>query len=109
MGSRRRRVLLRNLRPVLIAALDEIMASDLERRPFVIVEDTITKRFVQFARLYKPKTGELCFDVPKLGINMKPCPDPKTGADWAAETLAENLDLPASAELVVKIDGDETN
>lgn len=105
----RRSVLLRELVPTLRAALDELMASDLERRPFVIVEDVVTRRFVQFARLFAPKTGALLFDVPSLGVVLLPCPDTKTGAEWAARVLAYSFGLPDIAELVVINDGDAAN
>jgi len=90
------------LRPL----LEELMASDLERRPFVIVEDTLTRRFVQYARRYKPKTGELLFDVPLLGIVLQACPDMPTAIDWAAKAFRNGFGLPWSAELKLTIDGD---
>jgi len=100
---------LRDLSAPLERALEELMNSDLERRPFVLVEDTVTKKFVQFARRYKPKTGELLFDVPKLGIDLEPCSCPAHGARWAVSTLSGPLNLPPSAELVIVIDGDPEN
>lgn len=102
-------VALRDIEPVLMRVLEELMASDLERRPFVIVEDTVTERFVQFIRCFKPKTGELLFDVPALGVVLHPCPDPGTGAIWARATLAGNFGLPDGAALVIRIDGDLMN
>lgn len=99
---------LRDLRATLVPVLDELVASDLERRPFVVVEDAVTKRFVQFARRYRPRTGELLFDVPALGVRLRPCPDTRTGAMWATAALIDQ-GLPDSAELVVRIDGDEVN
>jgi hypothetical protein len=84
------------------------MASDLERRPFVIVRDNVTNRFVQFARRYKPKTGELLFDVPALGVILQPCPDIETAATWAVVALIEQR-LPDDAELTLWIDGDKAN
>ncbi len=96
------------LRAVLVPALDEMMASDLERRPYIIVRDVVTKRYVQFARRYKPKTGELLFDVPALHIVLRSCPDTNTAATWAIAALMEQ-GLPDDAELVLKIDGEEAN
>lgn len=101
--------ILRDLTATLGPILDELMASDLERHLFVIVEDTVTKRFVQFARRYKPKTGELLFDVPALNVVLEPCPDTKTGAEWAANTLTLMFELPVSAPLIITCDGDPAN
>ena len=98
---------LRELEPKLTDLLLELLASDLERRPFVIAEDVVTKKFVQFARRYKPKTGELLFDVPKLGVYLEPCPTAATGAWWAIGAFAGAFGLPEEAEIVMWIDGDE--
>lgn len=100
---------LRELAAPLERALEELVSSDLERRPFVIVEDVVTKRFVQFARLYKPKTGELLFDVPMLQIDLEPCSGPAHGVRWAISTLEGPLNLPSSAELAIVMDGDPEN
>jgi len=102
-------VLLRDLRGPLVLALEELLASDLERRPFVIVEDTVTKKFVQFARRYKPKTGELLFDVPALGVVLEPCPNPAKGSQWAAGVFLGDFALPPEAGLVITVDGDPAN
>lgn len=104
-----RTVLLRDLVPELTVVLEELMASDLERRPFVIIQDTVTKKFVQFIRRYKPKTGELLFDVPLMGVVLKPCPGPAYGAELAADVMTLHFKLPDSAELVIRVDGDEAN
>ena len=98
--------LLRDLESKLVPLLEDMLESDLERRPYVIVDEPLTKRFVQFARLYRPKTGELCFDVPKLNIWMQPCPNPHIGAAWAIATLTDAFGLPADAELSLTIGGD---
>jgi hypothetical protein len=103
------RCTLRELKPPLTAMLTELMASDLERRPFVIVEDEVTKRFVQFIRRYKPKTGELLFDVPKLNIVLESCPDPEAGANWAVTTLAAGFGLPGEAKMALWLDGDPSS
>lgn len=100
---------LRELVPPLTAMLAELMALDLERRPWVTVEDEITKRFVQFIRRYKPKTGELLFDVPALNIYLEPCPDPDAGAHWAMTTLAGGFGLPGWAEVILWLDGDPSS
>jgi hypothetical protein len=102
----KQKCILRELEPKLTELLIELMASDLERRPFVIAEDVITKRFVQFCRRYKPKTGELLFDVPKLNVILKPCPNAATGAMWAAAAFSGAYELPDSAEIAMWIDGD---
>lgn len=102
-------VLLGDLPKVLVGILNDLMASDLERRPFVIVEDTVTGRFAQFIRRYKPKTGELLFDVPALGLILLPCPNPTTGAKWAVDALSLRFGLPDDAMLVIQIDGDPSN
>lgn len=98
---------LRELEPKLMELLLELLASDLERRPFVIAEDVVTKKFVQLARRYKPKTGELLFDVPKLGVHLQPCPTAAMGAQWAVTTFSGGFSLPAEAEIALWIDGDD--
>lgn len=101
---------LRNLVTKLEHVLEEMMASDLERRPFVIVEDTVgASLFVQFARSYKPKTGALLFDVPRLGITLKPCPDVQTGAIWAQSMMLEQFGVPLDAVVSITLDGDPAN
>ena len=88
------------------AMLLELMASDLERRPFVIVEDVVTKKFVQFIRRYKPKTGELLFDVPALSVVLNPCPSAKVGAMWATSTFTGAFSLPSWAEIQFWLTGE---
>ena len=54
---------------------------ELRRRPFVIVDEPLSKRFVQFGRVVKahpgdfergsPSLGEMGFDVPTLSIYLR--------------------------------------
>lgn len=114
------RVPLGQLRSTLASVLAELAASDVERRPFVLVEDARTRQFCQFARRccaecfpflrrYWPKTGELLFDVPALGVVLVPCPDPQTGADWAVCAMSHQFGLPVDATIGVRLDGDPRN
>jgi hypothetical protein len=103
------KVALRGLGSILTEVLDELVASDIERRPFVVAQDTVTGKFVQFARRYRPKTGELLFDVPALGVVLVPCPDAQTGARWARCALGQHFELPDDATIVVRMDGDPRN
>jgi hypothetical protein len=109
MTARRTHVRLSNLEPALTLALEELLASDLARRPFIIVDDPVTKKFIQFARRFRPRTGELLFDVPALGIELRPCPEPSIGARWARFAFTDQFELPLSAEIVITEDGDPEN
>lgn len=73
------------------------------------MEDTVTGRFVQFARQLRPTPGGLLFDVPTLNVVLVPCPDPATGAVWAAAVLAHDLRLPPDAALRLVPGGDAAN
>ena len=113
------KVKLGELQRALVPVLEELKASDLARRPFVVVESTLgPKRFVQFARVVKgdpgdaargiPPVGEMAFDVPALGIYLNGFGnDPEVGARLAVDTLRSWL--PEEAELAVSLDGDEAN
>jgi hypothetical protein len=103
------RCTLADLEKRLVPILEELMTSDLERRPFVVVEEPLTKRFVQYIRRYKPKTGELLFDVPALGIVLQPCTSPVDGAQLAFATMRGRFELPYDAEFTIQVDGDPTN
>jgi hypothetical protein len=70
-------VLLENLERPLKLALDRMLVVPRDLRPFVIVEDTVTEKFVQFALM--PKTGDLFIDLP--GVNMN------ANARWYAGQL----------------------
>ena len=94
--------------------LDELRASDLSRRPFVIVECLVTKKFVQFARIVDNSrlpgriVGEMVFDVPALGIVLESFDNnPTEGARRAVDVLEQWL--PKEAMLRVVIDGDPEN
>ena len=98
----------------LLPLLEDLCASDLERRPYIIVEEPLTKRFVQFARWYKPGVpgrtrGELCFDVPAFGVVLEKCHSPSAGALAAVATLRQRFELPPEAELTIRVDGDPAN
>ena len=88
---------------------------ELRRRPFVVVDEPLTKRFVQFGRIVVAHpddaekriapVGEMAFDVPALGIHLEGFGnDPAEGAGRAAEVLRRWL--PEEAELVITLDGD---
>lgn len=69
------RTTLRDLPDVLPAVLRELRVMDVRRRPFVIVDEPLSKHFVQFGRIVDPRPppgiapfGEMAFDVPALGI-----------------------------------------
>jgi hypothetical protein len=106
---------LAELPAVLPAVLEELRAMDAGRRPFVIVDDPVTRRFVQFARIVRSQPGdaekgiaplgEMAFDVPALAIHLRGFGnDPAEGARLATETL--RTWLPDDAQLVVTLDGD---
>lgn len=100
---------------VLPAVLAELRAMDVGLRPFVIVGDPVTDRFVQFARVVKrfpgddekgvAQFGELAFDVPALGIYLHGIGDsPAVGTASAVAVL--RCWLPYEAKLVVTLDSD---
>jgi hypothetical protein len=106
---------LADLEAVLPGVLEELRAIDSARRPFVVVDDVVTKRFVQFARIVKSHSGDaergiaplgaMAFDVPALGVHLQGFGnDPLEGARRAASTLRQWL--PDDAELRVTLDGD---
>jgi hypothetical protein len=98
------------LADVLPGVLAELKALDLAKRPFVVVDDVVTKRFVQFGRVVQGRpdiapVGEMAFDVPALGIYLRGFGnDPAEGARLAVETLRQWL--PDEAALVITLDGE---
>ena len=103
------------LESVLPAVLDELRTMELRRRPFVVVDEPLSKRFVQFGRIVKlnpgdaekgiAPIGEMGFDVPSLDIYLQGFGnDPTEGARLAAEVLRRWL--PDEAELVITLDGE---
>lgn len=111
----KRTTTLGQLHDVLPAVLDELRTIDLRRRPFVIVDEPITRRFVQFGRSVKSHPGdaargiaphgEMAFDVPALGIHLEGFGnDPAEGARRAIDVLRHWL--PDEATLVVTLDGE---
>lgn len=112
------RTKLGELQRALEPVLEELRSSDLGRRPFVIVDEPTTKRFVQFARVVKrdpgddekgiARLGEMGFDVPALGIYLIGFGNsPDVGARMATETM--RMWLPDDAELLVTLDGSGAN
>jgi hypothetical protein len=103
------------LRGVLAPLLEELRSSDLARRPFVIVEEPLSRRCVHFARIVKsgpglPPSGEMVvFDDALYGkIRLVWFDnDPRRGARLADGLLCKWL--PDEAELVVTLDGNEAN
>jgi hypothetical protein len=110
------RTTLARLETDLPPVLEELRAMDLRRRrPFVIVDEPLTKRFVQFGRIVEAHpgdvekgiapAGEMAFDVPALNIYLEGFGnDPAEGARRAADILRQWL--PDEAELVVTLDGE---
>lgn len=113
MSISTRKATLAELETVLPGVLAELRAMDLARRPFVVVDDAVTKRFVQFARIAKIHPGDaergiaplgaMAFDVPALGIYLQDFgDDPIEGARLAASALRQWL--PDDAGLTIRID-----
>lgn len=106
---------LANLILVLPVVLTELRDMDLGLRPFVIVSDPVTGKFVQFARVVKRKPGdpiappgEMAFDVPRISIYLRGFGnDPVEGARLAVETLRKWL--PDHAKLVITLDSNPRN
>lgn len=65
-------------------ALRNLLECPESRRPFVIIEDVATGRFVQFAG---SKERGLLFDVPACGIVGEPCDTPERAAVMAQANL----------------------
>ena len=110
-----RRTTLAALETDLPAVLWELRTMELRRRPFVIVDEPLSKRFVQFGRVVKAHPGdfekgiaplgEMGFDVPTLSIYLRGFGnDPAEGARRAVEVLRRWL--PDEAELVILLAGE---
>lgn len=69
---------------VICEALRNLLECPEARRPFVIVQDVATNRFVQFAGSLE---RGLLFDVPACGIVAEPCDTPERGAVMAQANL----------------------
>jgi len=95
------RTALRDVAPLIQYALESMTATPEPLRPFVVVQDTVTRRFVQFCGSLE--RGVL-FDVPVLGIVADPCPTVAEGVQRALDTLRGPLCLPEDAQLVVVFD-----
>jgi hypothetical protein len=95
------RTALRDVEPLIRAALESMISTPESQRPFVVVQDTVTERFVQFCGSLE--RGAL-FDVPALGIVADPCPTIADGVQRALDTLRGPLRLPEEAQLVVVFD-----
>lgn len=104
---------LAKLDEVLPGVLEELRSSDIAGRPFVVVSDPVTEKFVQFARVVKrapgddakgiAQIGELAFDVPALDIYLQGIGnDPKVGTECAIKTLKKWL--PDEAKLVITLE-----
>jgi len=110
-----RRTTLAALETDLPAVLEELRTMELRRRPFVIVDEPLSKRFVQFGRIIKSHPGdaergvaplgEMGFDVPLANIYLQGFGnDPVEGARRAAEVLRRWL--PEEAELTITLDSE---
>ena len=91
-------VLLTAAAPVIEDALRRLLQTPKSVRPFVIIEELSSKKFVQFAG---SDEEELLFDVPSIGISFRV---PNLGgfsgiADMAIQTLTEHLWVPTTATL----------
>lgn len=92
---------LREVEPLIRASLESMLATPESQRPFVVVQDIVTERFVQFCG--SPERGVL-FDVPALGIIAEPCRHVADGVERALATLRGPFALPEDAQLVVVFD-----
>ena len=109
---------LADLGDVLPAVLTELREMDIGLRPFVIVNDPVMEKFVQFARIVHrdpgddakgvAQLGEMGFDVPALDIYLIGFGnDPAEGSRLAATALRKWL--PDQAKLVITLDSDALN
>lgn len=79
-------------------ALSSLQQCAPEHRAFVILDDTVTGRFVQF---YGSSTDGLNFDAPQLGKIGPKFYDPMVAAAYALEQLRTAHRLPEFAELSI--------
>lgn len=107
---------LAKLGEVLPGVLAELRDTDISGRPFVVVNDPVTEKFVQFARVVKrvpgddakgiAQLGEIAFDVPALDIYLQGIGnDPMYGTRFAMETLRRWL--PDEAKLIITLETSE--
>lgn len=87
--------------PLLRAALESMLATPESQHPFVLVEDVVTERFVQFCGSLE---RGILLDVPALGIVADPCRHVAEGVQRALYALRGPLALPDEAKLVVVFD-----
>ncbi len=87
--------------PLIRASLESMLATPESQRPFVVVQDTVTKHFVQFCGSLE---RGVMFDVPALGIVADPCRNVADGVERALDTLRGPLALPDEAKLIVLFD-----
>jgi len=80
-------------------ALTRLLSKPRSQRPFVIITDQVTGRFVQFAGSMEEP---LIFDVPQLSFSEKIDKIPGTGADAALRVLQHDFSLPLEAILTIE-------
>jgi hypothetical protein len=104
----RARTKLRDALPLLTAALHNLRECAREHLAFVIIEDDVTGRFVQFSG---SNCDPLWFDAPQLGvINSGPKFDrPEDAAEYALRRMRLNHRLPESAELHITFESTRKN
>jgi hypothetical protein len=88
---------LADARGPIVSALRKLLDCPEVFRPFVIVQERASERFVQFAG--STERG-LLFDVPARGIVAEPCPSPEEGAALAITNLRAQ-GVPAGAVVLV--------
>ena len=91
---------LRDALPILVEALQNLRECAEEHKAFVIIEDVVTERFVQFSG---SNTKPLWFDAPQLGvINSGPKFElPEEAAQYALAQMRGAHRLPEFAELEI--------
>ena len=99
------RIPLSEVEPAIRSALESMIATPEALRPFVLVEDVVTERFVQF---YGSIERGIFLDVPALSPKGERCRDVADGAARAIATLRGPLGLPDNAQLIVLYDTQPT-
>jgi hypothetical protein len=89
--------------PHITEALERMMAKEKSVKPFVVVSDRATGKFVQFAG---SKGERLLFDVPALGISFRTDDPIDAVAALACTKLRIDFKLPPQAELEIQ-EGDQ--